>query len=194
MALTVGLLILSFIAQARSLADFVPGPRVPPTEADIARVIANNRGGLTACYERARSQDDTVVGGTIAVTLSIGRSGRVRSITIVTATPSLRAVDPCFQAVIFRWAFPASPRRYQTQFPMAFESECAMTIYSTPWAEVWIDGKNTGHHTPFVDDHAACGEHTLTLKRPDRAIEETETVTFLAGKRFERRYTLAKGN
>jgi hypothetical protein len=190
MMLTAGLLILGVIAQAKPGVYIEPPPRVPPTEAEIQRVIANNRPPLTTCYERARSKDDTVVGGTVIVTLSIGRSGFVEKVKVATATPSLRAVEPCFQAVISRWAFPRSPRNYQTQFPAAFESECTMTVRSDPWSEVWLDGKDTERHTPFVDDRIACGPHTLTLKRPDLQIEKTESITLLAGRRFEKSYTL----
>lgn len=193
MGLNAGLLILSVIAQPR-LADLVPRTRVPPTEAEIQRVITNNKGALTNCYERGRSQDDTVVGGTIAVTLSIGQSGRVRTINLVTTTPSLRALEPCFREAIARWAFPESPRTYQTQFPAVFESECAMTVYSAPWAEVWIDGKDTGRHTPFVDDRIACGAHTLTLKRTDLQLGGTWSFTLRAGQRFQRHYALGNGN
>ena len=174
--------------------EMVPPPRVPPTQEAIEAVIARDRGQLPDCYERARSRDDTVaVGGTVVVKLSIGSSGRVQSVKLVTATLALRGMDRCFRDAISHWAFPRSPRRYRTEFSMVFPAICALTIRSIPWSEVWIDGVDTAKHTPFVDDHAACGEHRLTLRRPDLHIEKTETVILRGGNRFEQRYVLANG-
>ena len=43
---------------------------------------------------------------------------------------------------------------------------CVVSVNSVPWSEVWIDGKNTGKHTPFVDVEIGCGEHRIDFKRP----------------------------
>jgi PEGA domain len=68
---------------------------------------------------------------------------------------------------------------------------CKMTINSVPWSEVWIDGKNTGSHTPIVDYAVACGRHRLEFKREDLGIDETEHLTVEPGETVKRRYTLA---
>jgi hypothetical protein len=74
--------------------------------------------------------------------------------------------------------------------PGGHEEPCAMTINSVPWAEVWVDGRNTGHHTPFVDYQLPCGTHELVFKRPDLEIDEGRTVVIAPGETLKHRYTL----
>jgi hypothetical protein len=165
MGMNAGLLFLTVVAKAQSLIDILPPPRVPPTQAAIARTLADDKGQLATCYERARSRDDTLAGGKIVVRLSIGRSGAVRSMKLTPSPPSIRALNPCFQKAISRWAFPRSPHPYRTEFPLELPSYCAMSLSSAPWSEVWIDDKNTGRHTPFVYDTAS----TPPSRRDSRA-------------------------
>jgi hypothetical protein len=68
--------------------------------------------------------------------------------------------------------------------------ECSITIGSRPWADVWIDGKNTNKHTPFVDYKIACGKHKLSFKRPDLQIDQTESITVSPGEKFKQSYSL----
>ena len=70
---------------------------------------------------------------------------------------------------------------------------CAVSVNSVPWAEVWIDGKNTGKHTPFVDVPIDCGTHRIDFKRPDLQIAESESIQVKPGQTFKRRYTLPGG-
>ena len=70
---------------------------------------------------------------------------------------------------------------------------CAVSVNSVPWAEVWIDGKNTGKHTPFVDVPVDCGTHRIDFKRPDLQIAESESIQVKPGQTFKRRYTLPGG-
>ena len=65
-----------------------------------------------------------------------------------------------------------------------------MTINSVPWSEVWIDGKNTGSHTPIVDYAVACGRHRLEFKRADLGIDDTEPLVAEPGETVKHRYTL----
>jgi hypothetical protein len=71
------------------------------------------------------------------------------------------------------------------------EGECTITIGSRPWAEVWIDGKNTNKHTPFSDYKLPCGKHKIAFKRPDLQIDQVETITVRPGERFKQSFTLA---
>src|SRR5262249_10546038 len=71
--------------------------------------------------------------------------------------------------------------------------DCTITINSIPWAEVWIDSKNTTKHTPFVDYKLPCGKHKITFKRPELQIDQTESITVKPGQNFKQRYTLATG-
>jgi len=73
------------------------------------------------------------------------------------------------------------------------DQPCAVSVNSVPWSEVWIDGENTGHHTPLVDLPIDCGQHRLDFKRPDLHIAQTESIVVKAGQPFKRRYTLPGG-
>ena len=68
--------------------------------------------------------------------------------------------------------------------------DCSITVNSVPWSEVWIDGKNTTKHTPFVDFKLPCGKHKLAFKRPDMQIDHSESITVRSGQPFKQRYTL----
>jgi hypothetical protein len=68
--------------------------------------------------------------------------------------------------------------------------ECTITIGSRPWAEVWIDGKNTSKHTPFADYKIACGKHKISFKRADLQIDQLETITVSAGEKFKQSFSL----
>jgi hypothetical protein len=69
-------------------------------------------------------------------------------------------------------------------------NDCSITIGSRPWAEVWIDGKNTTKHTPFADYKIACGKHKIVFKRPDLSIDKTESITVSPGEKFKQSFTL----
>jgi hypothetical protein len=68
---------------------------------------------------------------------------------------------------------------------------CRITVNSTPWSEVWLDGRSTNQHTPLVDYPVSCGSHQLEFKRADLRIDQTESVSAEPGQPFKRRYTLA---
>jgi hypothetical protein len=70
---------------------------------------------------------------------------------------------------------------------------CIVSVNSVPWSEVWIDGKNTGRHTPFVDVEIGCGPHRIDFKRPDLQIAESESIVVKPGEPFKHRYTLSGG-
>jgi eukaryotic-like serine/threonine-protein kinase len=75
--------------------------------------------------------------------------------------------------------------------PAAAGGDCSITVNSIPWSEVWIDGKNTTKHTPFVDYKIPCGKHRLAFKRSDMQIDYSENITVHPGEKFKQRYTLA---
>jgi len=72
----------------------------------------------------------------------------------------------------------------------AAQAACAVTINSVPWSQVWIDGHNTGRHTPFVDYEVGCGAHRIEFRRPDLALAQSESIVVTPGQTFKRRYTL----
>jgi serine/threonine-protein kinase len=72
-------------------------------------------------------------------------------------------------------------------------NSCSVSVNSVPWSEVWIDGKNTGRHTPFVDVPIDCGKHRIDFIRADLHIAESELISVQPGQPFRQRYTLAGG-
>ncbi len=75
--------------------------------------------------------------------------------------------------------------------PPIADADCTITVNTVPWSVVWIDGKDTALHTPFVDYKLPCGTHKLGFKRDDMQIDHVETINLRAGQPFKQRYTLA---
>jgi hypothetical protein len=68
---------------------------------------------------------------------------------------------------------------------------CSVGVGSQPWAELWIDGKTTKHHTPYSEP-IACGAHKLRFVREDLGIEKTVSITVHPGGRFKKIVRLEK--
>jgi hypothetical protein len=66
---------------------------------------------------------------------------------------------------------------------------CSITVGTRPWSELWIDGKNTGRHTPYSES-ISCGKHKLVFKRPDLSLERTEVVNVRPGEKFRQVFPL----
>ena len=67
--------------------------------------------------------------------------------------------------------------------------DCTITVGTRPWSEVWIDGKNTGRHTPYSES-IPCGKHKLMFRRPDMNLTRNETVVIRPGEKFRQSYPL----
>ena len=67
---------------------------------------------------------------------------------------------------------------------------CMITIGAKPWAEVLVDGKNTGKITPLVDHELPCGKHRITFKNSELNIEKTEVISVKAGEKFKKVFQL----
>jgi predicted Zn finger-like uncharacterized protein len=91
-----------------------------PSQADIARVIANNKAGIKTCYQRALLRDSSLTHGKIVVGVTIGISGRVKKVTVDGPT-SFRALEPCIKEMLQRWVFPQSYEEYGTEFSYLFQ-------------------------------------------------------------------------
>ena len=96
------------------------GARSTPAQADISRVINNNRQGIQTCYQRALLRDNTLTHGKVTVRVSIGLSGKVKSVSL-DAPAQFRALEPCIREVMSRWAFPPSSEEYGTEFPVVLQ-------------------------------------------------------------------------
>jgi len=94
--------------------------RPPPSQADITKVISNNRGNIKNCYQRALLRDNTLTHGKIAVKLSIGISGRVKHVGLE-GPPQFKTLEPCIKEVVQRWVFPQASEEYGTEFPLVFQ-------------------------------------------------------------------------
>jgi len=107
-----------------SRAMEVPKPtgieRRPPSQEEISRVINNNKAGIKTCYQRALLRDSTLTHGKITVKVSIGLSGRVKSVG-VDGPMQFRALEPCIREMLGRWAFPPASEEYGTEFSYLFQ-------------------------------------------------------------------------
>jgi len=68
--------------------------------------------------------------------------------------------------------------------------DCVVSVASFPWADLWIDGKDTGQRTPVVHYPVSCGGHKLTLRRRDLRIDRTEQVMVAPGHELKQHYEL----
>ncbi|HEY8925217.1 MAG TPA: AgmX/PglI C-terminal domain-containing protein [Polyangia bacterium] len=94
--------------------------RSTPAQADISRVITNNRQGIQTCYQRALLRDSTLTQGRVTVRVWIGLSGKVKSVSL-DAPSAFRSMEPCVRDVMSRWAFPPSSEEYGTEFPFLLQ-------------------------------------------------------------------------
>jgi hypothetical protein len=68
--------------------------------------------------------------------------------------------------------------------------DCVLSVASFPWADLWIDGKDTGQRTPVVHYPVSCGAHKLALKRRDLKIDRSEQVTVAPGHELKQHYDI----
>lgn len=93
----------------------------PALDGDAVRqTVAENKGRLQRCYERAiRGQSST---GTVRldVTVQVASSGRVKSVTASDGGPG--GLAACIEASVRRWRFPATSEGGPAKFPLVFSS------------------------------------------------------------------------
>ena len=68
-----------------------PAAKVTPNQSDITRVVNNNKGGIKICYQRALLRDTSLTHGKIDVNVTIGISGRVKSVASTVPRRSARS-------------------------------------------------------------------------------------------------------
>ena len=106
------------LAAAATVTGAVPRP--PPSQAEISRVINNNRNRIKNCYQRALLRDNSLTHGKITVKLTLGISGRVKHAAI-DGPQQFRAVEPCIKELVSRWVFPQASDEYGTEFVYVFQ-------------------------------------------------------------------------
>jgi hypothetical protein len=123
-----------------------------------------------------------------------GEIRKIRATLIPAAPPEPEPKPEPIRATKHRSPPSAAPTPVRSQAEILSnpyrDSDCFITIGSRPWAELWIDGKNTNRPTPLFDYKVPCGKHKLTFKRPDLQIEQTETITVSPSERFKQSYAL----
>ncbi len=67
---------------------------------------------------------------------------------------------------------------------------CTLSVGSFPWAELWIDGRDSGQRTPVVHYAVACGAHTLGLRRPDLKLERSVPVILSPDHELKQHYEI----
>jgi len=98
-----------------------PALRPPPPQADVMKVVTNNRAGIKICYQRALTRDNSLTHGKLSVKLSIGISGRVKHVAVDGPTQFRLLLEPCIKEVAQRWVFPQASEEYGTEFPLVFQ-------------------------------------------------------------------------
>jgi serine/threonine protein kinase len=68
--------------------------------------------------------------------------------------------------------------------------DCMLSVASFPWADLWIDGKDTGQRTPVVHYPVSCGVHKLALKRRDLKVDHAEQVMVAPGHELKQHYDI----
>jgi serine/threonine-protein kinase len=62
------------------------------------------------------------------------------------------------------------PQRIRAAPPARRTRPGMVTLHSTPWTRIYIDGKDTGLFTPARDIPLAAGKHTLELRNPEMSV------------------------
>ena len=72
--------------------------------------------------------------------------------------------------------------------------DCLVSVASFPWADLWIDGRDTGQRTPVVHYPVSCGTHKLALKRRDLRLDRAEQVMVAPGHELKQHYDIGDDN
>ncbi|MBC8131838.1 MAG: PEGA domain-containing protein [Deltaproteobacteria bacterium] len=89
---------------------------------------------------------------------------------------------------------PASATSNRSKPSATQTASCSMSLGSTPWSELWLDGKDTHRRTPIVSFPVPCGAHRIALKRPDLAIDFHADVVIIPGQEFKSVYQIGFPN
>jgi hypothetical protein len=70
---------------------------------------------------------------------------------------------------------------------------CSINVGARPWAEVWIDGRNTGKLTPLVGYKVPCGRRRIRLVNPELNLEKMESVILRPGEQYKKIFQMDDG-
>jgi len=163
-------------APASVMTAPAPSPTaVVPAEAAVSPESAPRGGKRKARSHRRRGKGRDVTEAHALVEPSVG-----------VAAPSVESVAPPTDA-----SMSEAPAAGVRSDGLAADARCVLKLGSQPWAEIWIDGKNTKSHTPYSEE-IACGSHELTLVSHDPELSKTVTVALKAGQVYKRSFVLAE--
>jgi serine/threonine protein kinase len=104
------------------------------------------------------------------------------------ASQQHRPAPPHAHATAAHEARPAAPTE---SAPAADQArDCLLSIASFPWADLWIDGRDTGQRTPVVHYPVSCGTHKLALKRRDLRVDHAEQIMVAPGHELKQHFDL----
>jgi serine/threonine protein kinase len=182
-------------------------PTPPPATAAPKPAAAPKPVAATAPPASSTTQRPSGSSSPATTPAPAGSSGTAKP-SVTPAKPAVATTTPATKPTTTTPAAPKPPEvtkpRPATAKPMAEAGNaaagspaaaaaggaCAVTIGAKPWAEVWIDGKNTQKLTPLVDYKIACGKHKITLKNPEVGAEKNETVTVKPGEKWKKIFQL----
>ena len=81
------------------------------------------------------------------------------------------------------------PTTNKNRPPASAGSSGQLTLFTQPWAEVYLNGKKLGA-TPLVKVKLKAGTHPLRLKNPDAGIDQPYKVTIKSGELTKRKLKL----
>jgi len=82
-------------------------------------IVSGTIGEETAAIAMKSGAHDFLTKGKLSVQVSIGLSGRVKSVA-VDGPVHFRTLEPCIREVVSRWMFPPSSEEYGTEFVSSF--------------------------------------------------------------------------
>jgi len=195
-------------------------PLVTPVQAVVQPVVQLSLDSTPQDAQVTREGTGEVVGrtpltltlprGNLAVTFHFEKSGheptdykvipdldktvRVELLTLRALAPPralpLRRGPPAAHAVAVRPARPRGAAAPGTTPGLVQPGECTMSVGSFPWAELWIDDRDTGQRTPVVHYAVPCGAHKLALRRRDLKLDRSVPVTVSPGHELKQHYEL----
>jgi hypothetical protein len=105
---------------------------------------------------------------------ALGASGALIQVSVGRHTLDIGREDLGYQAVQVVDVKPGQPHRIQPSLPSGIAN-----LNATPWAEVWIDGRNVGE-TPLGHVQLTIGPHEVQFRHPELG-NQTRTLVVTTG-------------
>jgi outer membrane biosynthesis protein TonB len=90
------------------------------SEAEVRTTIVQRQASFRQCYDLGASSSSGAFSGTINLRVSIGPTGTVASVDVLTSTTKLASVDSCVTQAVRSIQFPAKGNGAVVAFPIEF--------------------------------------------------------------------------